>query len=1161
MATDKKVTYWKRGSMKAQITMFMILGIVILAAFGFVFYVNEIMSQIRLQHKVDQIMEDVLETTALDYYVTICLESATQEALAIASLQGGRIYETQIPGTKQFQGPPSLAYGSFVLPLNMSQTVFGENATLINVSYGIARPNLTVSQWHPDVPYYPYLQDSYTFLVEDPQAYDTRYKDTLGNFRRPEHILPALCDRYGMNALQSFNYSANGTNYTVWVRCRESWFDTVNTSDHSSIQEQLQFAIANKTRACVDFPTLSAYFGLNITEGNITSKILFSDAYVDSYLDYPLVFSVAGREPITKFLTFATRQNIRFMYVYDTAMQIIEADTNNVFFDMVTDAYSLTRGGKPYLQEGMTVFKEVQPCKRYDLCPQTGNYSDIYVIQDNNSLIDGRPLRFQFAIENRKPALNYITFSNYSGVYDLILRENETIVIDPYAYDPDEDFHSPLFLDLFNRTYMLDYYVYRGWKEDYDEWFDFSCCIPPIGSGSVNCTDDTLASQCVVRNLNAPQQWSTSSLFQQTSRSANYNLTLNDTGPHEVSVYVFDEENGSFDYQDITILVMDTAQARPNGSNEYDDIPDNYASIEDRYILDATRSLAVYSPTTWFMWFDEQEATYLYQGPEPLVTIPQGATILNMSSYPFTRPLPGIDTSPLNHTINLSVSSLGSPFHSAIMNVSVFYCLPHRTETASFPYHNLSLASYVGRNYSSLDDPFQANHACCSDDAVMYGSYTLGNSCFTYEEYGSHYSFNNDLFLASSLPVSPSTYTVTYYDLAGGQIAQGPITLPIMLLYPYDNDLYQRSFERSCDGTRGNVCQGAADEKRESIAECPDKLEPWYDERCSGPEEAYRNTASATPLACTQYITGKTFESIFQNGQGNCSHDRVCTTGSGAGKYHYNTPSGRFSCVGQCGSSGNCDYGTACYCDQSCGANSYCNQKQPGYRIGRCDQVGQVYFEDKCTNDCLLQDTTPVFKCTGSCSCTEPQCDGHVAGDALGVCNRAGTTWFEDQCTSNAGATDITTICKLNAATCDDNNVAVRGVRIADTFCNGQAPGAVFGSGSRLEQGCEFDCTGVSCTPYAFDPLTKTCHDRSTATGLQHCDDAFGWDPESNRCLSCTNNRESGGDARNLGTCEADAGEGNCNADSLCDELSPGNSCGTGMTCQTDCRCRSGAGK
>lgn len=1141
--------------MKAQITMFMILGIVILAAFGFVFYINEAMSQIRLQQNIDKIMEDVLETTALDYYVTICLERATQEALAMVSLQGGRIYDTQISGTKSFQGPPTYSYGNFVVPLEMTGTVFGQDNTLVNVSYGIARPNLTVnSSWHPDVPYYPYPKDSYAFLVEDPQTYDFGYKNVLGNFRRPEHVLPPLCDRYGMNALQSFNYSTNGTNYTVWIRCRESWFDTINRSDHSSIQEQLQFAIANKTRSCVDFPTLSAYFGVNISEGNITSKILFAEAYVDSYLDYPLVFSVAGREPITKFLTFATRQNVRFMYVYDTAMQIIEADTNNVFFDIVTDAYFLTRGGSPYLQEGMTVFKEIQPCKRYDGCPETGNYSDIYVIQDNSSLIDGKPLRFQFAIENRKPGLDYITFSNYSAVYDLILHENETIIIDPYAYDPDEDFHSPLSLDLFNRNYMLNYYVYRGWKEDYDEWFNFSCCIPPIGSGSVNCTDETLAPLCVVRNPTAPQQWSTSSLFQQTNRSANYNLTLNDTGPHEVSVYVFDDENGSFDYQDITILVMDTAQARPNGSNEYDDIPDNYASIEDRYILDGTRSLAVYSPTTWFTWYDEQEAAYLYQGPEPLVTIPQGATIIDIPSYPFIHPLPPA-ANPLMHFINLSVSSLGSPFHSAIMNNSVYYCLPHRNDTQPFPYHNLSLSSYVGRDYPSLDDPFQANHACC-DDVVDYGTYTTGNTCFTYQEYGSHYSFDNTLFLASSLPVSPSTYTLTYYDLSGALITQGLVTTPVLVSYPYDNDIYKRLFERSCDGTRGNVCQGAADEKRESIAECPDKPESWYNERCFGPEEAYRSTASSAPLGCTQYTSGKTFESIFQSGEGNCSYDRMCTQGSGAGRYNHASPSGKFSCVGQCGSSGNCDYGAACYCDQTCGANSYCNQKQPGYRINRCDQIGQLYFEDKCANDCSLQDMTPVFKCTGSCSCTEPRCDGHVAWDSLGVCNRAGTTWFEDQCTSNAGAADITTRCKLDGMTCDDNNAQVRGARIADALCNAQPPGTSFGSG-KPEQGCEFDCTAVSCTPYTFDTTAKTCHDRSTATGINHCDDYFGWDSDSNRCLSCTNNRESGGDARDLGTCEADAGDGSCNADSACDELNPGNSCGAGKACTTDCHCRS----
>ena len=96
----------------------------------------------------------------------------------------------------------------------------------------------------------------------------------------------------------------------------------------------------------------------------------------------------------------------------------------------------------------MTIRKITNVCKNNPLCTlgkhytSHHNYTDIVIIQDNKSLIDGKPYVFQFAVENRPPALDRI-FEPLQNIdpnrYDIVVVENNTITIRPFGYDPDED--------------------------------------------------------------------------------------------------------------------------------------------------------------------------------------------------------------------------------------------------------------------------------------------------------------------------------------------------------------------------------------------------------------------------------------------------------------------------------------------------------------------------------------------------------------------------------------------------------------------------------------------------------------------------------------------------------------------------------------------------
>jgi hypothetical protein len=88
-----------------------------------------------------------------------------------------------------------------------------------------------------------------------------------------------------------------------------------------------------------------------------------------------------------------------------------KAEANNIFFnieqDDPNDCYD---GGSECIVDGINVFKLKNYCLNHNCNFNNShyNYSDILVIEDNKSIIDGRPYRFQFAIENRKPVLDFI---------------------------------------------------------------------------------------------------------------------------------------------------------------------------------------------------------------------------------------------------------------------------------------------------------------------------------------------------------------------------------------------------------------------------------------------------------------------------------------------------------------------------------------------------------------------------------------------------------------------------------------------------------------------------------------------------------------------------------------------------------------------------------
>jgi len=82
-----------------QITIFLLLGIVLLIVFGFLFYASKNLGNQDLQDDAEKIYNDFMKTTSLSNYVADCLEVSAKNGLKLAALQGGVIYDNQIKKT------------------------------------------------------------------------------------------------------------------------------------------------------------------------------------------------------------------------------------------------------------------------------------------------------------------------------------------------------------------------------------------------------------------------------------------------------------------------------------------------------------------------------------------------------------------------------------------------------------------------------------------------------------------------------------------------------------------------------------------------------------------------------------------------------------------------------------------------------------------------------------------------------------------------------------------------------------------------------------------------------------------------------------------------------------------------------------------------------
>lgn len=873
----------KRG----QFTIFVVLGFVLMSVFAFMLFARSLLIQDKMQLEAERIVDAAIKTNNINAYVESCLDRITEEGVLLIAMQGGVIYESQ-GGTGMIADP--IISGWDYLEFNFTDSYSNTSYGFIKVVYGI-KPNLNLSCVVLAAPNYPLpntslaaLQGKY-FIESILVGGCDWFSGVIGSFS-----LKPLCEYGGEN-----NISLQEN------ICLGDIENKLGAYGPESLQEQLETYVNNKMLECTNF-SIFQEIGQNITVQNEPiTNLTFGQQGFTIETRYPFNIKI-GRRAFSTIQEFQVQKKIKLKELYEYVYKILQQEYQDLNFE-------LERG---YQNTDLGWHSDIKLLK---FANSNGTFDDIYQLTDLSSQIQGKPLIFNFAIKNRIPVLDYI---DSGQIANIVVMQGQRLRIAPFGIDPDENTIS---------------YEYIGWKEDYTRTY--------IGTG---CTDHFACLRNPIyydEGPADPQNWSHSPEYISSGVNSSFNTTAEDIGLHYTVVKIIDEQ-GLIDFQNVSIMVFDRPEVKPSGYNQYDDISDYNASLEDLYFLNS-ESQSFFTNITGFEWTDSTEP-FVISTVNPSIIIPEvfeSYDIMNISNLIFL--FSGTHTIGVKGQFEDPITLQNRWTTENLMTVEVHECLPHRSNTPSYPY----------------GPPFSSNHTCCSNETGFWGNITEGNTCFTKTTYGANSSFVADeIYGTVATILGTKSYTEGSFD---------------------ENDIVERIFQRLCDGSRGNICNGSITETRVIEDDCGGYTNPGSDdELCSGP---LNDEVSESQISCVNYIVGETFNTTFGYGNGYCNENLRCATDFGSNSGVFLAGGKNYQCTGQCDGGGSCNYPVDCICGTtSCGADSACSEQEIGYTFGAGSKN-----ERGCNNSCELNICTPYIfnnlNCKTSAS-SDTDCDDDYGYDS-----------------------------------------------------------------------------------------------------------------------------------------------------------------------------------
>ena len=384
-------------SKKGQVTLFVILGILLLISF---FFIARLLTH--TQRDIADALEDA--TPLQDSFVRsieYCVNAHLDGILDTIFRQGGYLYEDN--GGLFLESEISFEkYNSFRIPYG-----------IINATPGYIVPtNLKPS----DLP--PPFNDIDGLFTENVFGFSTGLFNKEEFLRLPffgQNTLPMLCDREGKNGI-----NLTGTAFS----CHTFLYGSERT-----IQSQIQRALSQQVRTCFEDSSLLERYQVTTTGSGLV-EILLGENDVTVYIDISANYLLNGNKTISQFIF---NYPYRVKRLYTMAYLLAERDVTDIFFNKdedYADIMGCQIAGSPRCWDRHITVE----IKRDEF-----GYNDVVILQDRNTRFENALnsldpyLTIYFAVQNRRPYLEFIQDMN------LVLSPSSTILIDALAMDPDEE--------------------------------------------------------------------------------------------------------------------------------------------------------------------------------------------------------------------------------------------------------------------------------------------------------------------------------------------------------------------------------------------------------------------------------------------------------------------------------------------------------------------------------------------------------------------------------------------------------------------------------------------------------------------------------------------------------------------------------------------------
>ncbi|MFW5865538.1 MAG: hypothetical protein ACOCU6_00410 [Nanoarchaeota archaeon] len=841
---------------KAQATIFVILGIVILLVVSLLITAQQRVLEQRMQQEAEESINDFLALNSINHYVTSCLDTVAAQGLHLLGEQGGVIYDYQGGLTPTGYGQ-SFVKGVHYIPYSFRRTYFDENNTLKyrfetrNVSYGMKRfvncPSFypprpidytdEITSYYPvkDTPFSKFEQRYMSYTFDTPpgcMGFDSTYQFSgyMG-----ANMIPKLCHINGSNKPYELR-EGNPDPTEQRNPCRWQYYDT--SAKPTSIQNQLDTYVENNIGQCVNLSVFTKRVGnISVDETDIRVKSILQDPsgiIMNAY--YPFEITLPNGNIYIHDVSFQSKFSINIKTIYSYIFDLFSKWARDPYFDLLEDWDEKNETTNKYYHSTFELEYERQACTD---CTERGVFDDVITITDKGSLLNRKPYSMTFALQDRKPVLDFMNDPYVTGSYkgkeiDYQYYTNATITLTPQAVDADLD----------NITYH-----YNGWMEDYVEKLNYTCCqkTNKCNVTHYNETDCYLGKDSTV----SPHNWTRSELYKKTGRVARFKTDVNDTGFHEVIVTA-EDEHGKKDFQIVKLLIFDLPQALLKMGNYYDDVNNKFASVEDMYLLNGTGSNAskfLGGSISNYIFMDKTEPFTKNSTTGILILGDAPANHSTIPQYNFMRSALNSKTS-LRHDMLLYVeqNTTGSTVVSEPVygQVNVTQCLPHRYTKQKF--NSVSSPSPLSSYYDNPDitpstaqsseyywnipnnDYYGVPHVCCrpldtttDDDNLSGGKWaSQDTSCFeirfntTYPsiDVSEPYAYLNASWYDNGSGVLKKydhEYYENVYDDADLYPDDYPLDTTTKSSVSKDdlNDVFEVSYRQNCSGTSGRMCAGA----------------------------------------------------------------------------------------------------------------------------------------------------------------------------------------------------------------------------------------------------------------------------------------------------------------------------------------------------------------